>query len=91
MNEKQEIEARVPNNANSIAKKINALNIVGLNAVSDDGAVILDIDGDMDKVSEIAKIVDDMNFGRIGDGVQYGSIWINSDKANFHDEIINAY
>ena len=81
---------RIPNNQDQIASRINAQYLKGVHAIPDDGSVIVEVKGDEERVQEVAAILYEQ-FGdrRIGDGVQEGSLWINADEAEIHDDVEN--
>lgn len=77
----QQTTMKIPNNADKIANKINAMKIDGMSAVSDDGAVIINSNGSIESVKEFIR----NNFGevkRIGDGIQEGGWWINANDGS---------
>lgn len=70
------------NNMNRVADTINALNLQGVNAVGDDGSVCIQVSGNEIRVREVATIINELSTlpSRVGDGVQEGGYWINSES-----------
>lgn len=77
------------NNQDRIATSINQLELEGVEAVGDDGSVCVRVAGNRERVLEVANTINTHNFDSngIGDGVQEGSIFINGDEAEIHDEL----
>lgn len=83
---------KVINNQDRIAAKINRLELDGVEAVGDDGSVCIEVVGDRDRVVQVARIINDLDFDAngVGDGVQEGVLWINGREAGLtgiHDEV----
>ena len=75
-------------NQDKVADKINKFKLVGVDAIGDDGSVCVQINGDKNRVVEVANII----FDKVGDitttdGVQDGEIWINGNDCNIHDDL----
>jgi len=76
---------RVPNNDSKIEEKINQIiqqnNWSDVRVCSDDGSVIISVDGDKERVKEISNIVHGIiGNPRVGDGNQEGLFWINGNN-----------
>lgn len=79
------------NNQDQVANRINAM-VVGrgweVEAVGDDGNVCVQIKGDRTHVIDMAKRINDA-YGhyRVGDGVQEGTIFVNGEDCDIHDDV----
>lgn len=72
---------KVINNADKVAKAINALDIKGVEAVGDDGSVCVSVKGDAYAEQRVARIIyNQIGDIDIGDGVQDGCIVINGQE-----------
>ena len=65
------------NNLNLIANRINGLNLIGVRVVEDDGSVIVNIIGALDRVREVANIIHE----QIGHS-DSDCLWINSNNGD---------
>ena len=76
------------NNQNAIARRINNLNLAGVQAAGDDGSVCVQVSGNEARVHEIANdILEHVGDVETSDGAQEGGIWINCDECNIHDDL----
>lgn len=83
----------VPNNQDKVANRINALGLTGVEAVGDDGSVCIQVSGSRQRVAEVAELLSNnptINVSRVGDGAQEGTLWVNANDCNFHDELHHA-
>ena len=81
---------KIINNADKLEKQINEMELVGVEAVSDDGSVCIQVEGSLERVKEVANIIGE-KFARInsiGDGRQNGEFWINN--KGFNGELSEA-
>ena len=76
---------RVPNNDSKIERQINNIiqsnNWSDVNVCSDDGSVIISVNGGQERVNEVSSIVHSIiGNPEVGDGVQQGSVWVNGNN-----------
>ena len=79
------------NNSTKVANQINAIGFRGVLAVPDDGSVCVEVFGDRARVLSVVEAINGRELDRngISDGVQEGSIFINGEQAEIHDEIVD--
>jgi len=79
---------RTINNQDRIASRINELNLTGVEAVGDDGSVCVQVIGTEAHTRQVAQtIFNEIGNVDTGDGIQVGSIFINNDAQNIHDDL----